>query len=594
MSDPIISLQDVSKHYRLFSSKGWRVLNALGVAVPRESARDFWALRDVNLTMKRGERVGLIGRNGAGKSTLLKLIAGLIRPSGGSLRVAGRVTALMELGTGFHPDLTGMQNVRASLAYLGLTGRASETKTGEIIEFAELGDFIHQPFRTYSAGMQARLTFTVATSVRPDILIVDEILGAGDAYFSIKAAGRMQEMTSAGATLILVSHDLASVQMMCDRAAWIDRGRLVAEGDTLTLCKSYMGAVRRQEDMRLKASGSGINPDAAEKGPDKTILTGRFVTGAPSAPKKRHSIRSLRLSFSGQEQACLRLGDARDNDSAEAIYLLDAPGFTNWSPPRIGNDKVVWRDFSDEKGRYLHAPFAINLPTSHAISGPVYLDIEHAVADGEEVRVEILSGETYSTVATLSPDYDSAWNMERISLPRELLGLPESPAEDAASARNDDHIVDGDSYGEGGVKIQTVSFFSLEDEQKEERRAFLCGEDATIEINWEADIEIESCRIVVAIYRMDGRCAAQIVSSPSSRSAGRHRDQVTLSPVRLGAMEYIVSVGIFKNLQDEHRHGAEPLHVLDRRFRLKVMTQPGASLEVGEFFHDAVWQRFIT
>lgn len=588
MSEFVIDLQHVSKRYRLFRSKGWRMVDALGLPVPKDAAWDFWALKDVTFSLKRGERVGLIGRNGAGKSTLLKLIAGLVRPSEGSLRVKGRVTALMEMGTGFHPDLTGMQNVRASLAYLGVTGKAAEKKADEIIEFAELGDFIHQPFRVYSAGMQARLTFTVATSVEPDVLIVDEILGAGDAYFSIKATARMKELTRHGATLLLVSHDLASVQMMCERAAWIDRGQLLSEGDTLTLCKAYMATIRKKEDARLKAAEVTKALSNASNH-ESQCVTGRFVTGAPSAPTKCHRIRSLRLLLDGKEQASLRLGDVRDNDQAEVMYLTDAPGYTNWSTPKIGQDKTTWREFRDENGRYLHAPFAIQISPELAPSS--VLEIEHAAAIGEEVRVEFTTGESYSLAGTLSPSLDGAWKTERLHLPVDLFASKSAETEGKPQAASLDHVVDGDSYGGGEAQIESVRFFSPDDEEKQERRTFICGESAAVEIDWEAKTALDHCRLVLAVYRMDGRCAAQLVSPSFNRVAGRHRDRVLLLPIRLGAMEYIVSVGIFRNLHDEQRNGADPLHVLDRRFRLKVMSPATKGLETGEFLHDAVWQQ---
>lgn len=586
MSDLVIDLKNVSKHYRLFRSKGWRMVDALGLPVPRDAAWDFWALRDIDFLLRRGERVGLIGRNGAGKSTLLKLIAGLIRPTSGAVQVKGRVTALMEMGTGFHPDLTGLQNVRAALAYLGVTGKIADRKVEEIIEFAEVGDFIHHPFRIYSAGMQARLTFSVATSVEPDILIVDEILGAGDAYFSIKATERMKGLTKNGATLLLVSHDLASVQMMCERAVWIDRGRLQAEGDTLTLCKSYMSAVRQREDGRLKAAEIAKIPTALSD-QESCLVTGRFVTGAPSAPKNRHRIRSLRLLIDGREQASVQLGDARDNDPGEMIYLNDAPGYTNWSVPKIGPDNTVWREFADESGRYFHAPFAIRLPFELAASG--VLEIEHSTEAGEEVRVEFTTGENYLLAGTLSPSVDGAWQIERLSLPSDLSPLSFVRVQETDVKISEDHVVDGDSYGEGEVQIDKVHIFSPSDDEQVERRTFICGEAAAVDIEWEASKAIEHCRLVLAIYRIDGRCAAQLVSPPSHRSAGRHHDRVALLPIRLGAMEYIVSVGIFRNLRDEHRSGAEPLHVLDRRFRLRVMSPAGQGLETGDFLHDAVW-----
>ncbi len=587
MSDPVIELRDINKQYRLFKSKGWRLLDALGIPVPREAAWDFWALRNVSLSIQRGERVGLIGRNGAGKSTLLKLIAGLIRETSGSVRISGRVTALMELGTGFHPDLTGLQNLRASLAYLGVTGRSAKKKIDEVLEFAELGDFIDHPFRVYSAGMQARLTFTVATSVEPEILIVDEILGAGDAYFAMKAATRMRDLTRAGATLLLVSHDLASVQMMCDRCIWVDRGRIAGVGDTLTISKSYMGAVRRQEDMRLRLSESQVG--ASPRIDPTSAVTGRFVVGEPTAPRRSHRIRSLTLKLEGQTFSTVHLGDARDNDPSEDLYLIDIPGFTNWSAAKEGGVGIsVWREFRDEGGRYFHAPFAIKVDLS--CYSNVEIEIVHQAAVGEEVRLEFAVGDKYYSSGALTPSDGDAWRTESFALPAELLGA--AKGEPALAEDTDDHIVAGDSYGDSSAEITSTEFRDPDDAVGGARRTFICGEALEIQIKWNAAIAIDHCRLVTAFYRIDGRCAAQIVSPVTARLAGEHHDQAILRPLRLGPGEYIVSVGIFRDLHDTHRHGVNPIHVLDRRFRLKVIAPPHQATETGEFLHDVDWQVF--
>ncbi|MDR1620290.1 MAG: ABC transporter ATP-binding protein, partial [Clostridiales bacterium] len=219
----------------------------------KKKYREFWALRNVNLTIGRGERVALIGRNGAGKSTLLKLICGRIYQTEGSFTVNGKIQALMQLGTGFHKDYTGRQNIKASLLYNDLTEREIAEIEEEIIEFSELGEFIDQPIKTYSQGMLARLGFSTATAVKPEILMIDEVLGAGDAYFTTKCVERMRELTKdEGSTVVFVSHDLASVQYLCDRAVLIDKGHITADGETLPIIKEYTDLVRKDDEERLR------------------------------------------------------------------------------------------------------------------------------------------------------------------------------------------------------------------------------------------------------------------------------------------------------------------------------------------------------
>ena len=201
--------------------------------------RDFWALREINLTIFSGETVGLIGHNGAGKSTLLKLIARVLRPTTGRVVVKGRVAPLLEFGAGFHPELTGRENVYLNGALLGFSNQEMEAKFERIVDFAELWDFIDAPLRTYSSGMSARLGFAVATDVKPDILIIDEVLSVGDEAFQRKSAARMQEFRDQGATIILVSHNMAIIEQICHRAVWLDHGHLMEAGDVKEVIKAY-------------------------------------------------------------------------------------------------------------------------------------------------------------------------------------------------------------------------------------------------------------------------------------------------------------------------------------------------------------------
>ncbi len=182
------------------------------------------ALKKIDLVIPRGQTLGIIGRNGSGKSTLLKLITGIYSPTAGTVEVNGRVSALLDLGAGFHPDFTGRENILINGVILGMTRAQAKARTPAIIAFSELGDFIDEPVRTYSSGMYMRLAFAVATHVDPEILIIDEILGVGDAHFQKKSMKRMTDFKASGRTILLVTHDLGTVRNWCERAVWIDGG----------------------------------------------------------------------------------------------------------------------------------------------------------------------------------------------------------------------------------------------------------------------------------------------------------------------------------------------------------------------------------
>jgi ABC-type polysaccharide/polyol phosphate transport system ATPase subunit len=201
--------------------------------------RDFWALQDINLSIPRGEALGLIGHNGAGKSTLSKLVARVLKPNTGRIVVRGQVAPLLEFGAGFHPELTGRENVYLNGALLGFTRREMEGKFDRIVDFAELWDFIDAPMRTYSSGMWARLGFAVATDVKPDILIIDEVLSVGDESFQRKSAARMQEFRDLGATILFVSHNMPTIEEMCHQAAWLDHGHLMEVGEPKKVIQAY-------------------------------------------------------------------------------------------------------------------------------------------------------------------------------------------------------------------------------------------------------------------------------------------------------------------------------------------------------------------
>ena len=203
---------------------------------------EFLAVNDVSFNVEKGETLGLIGTNGAGKSTTLKLIAGILKPTSGSIKVRGNIVPMLELGAGFDLELTGKENIYLNGAILGYSKEYLESKYDEIVEFAEIREFIDMPIRNYSSGMMARLAFSIASVVQPEILIVDEILAVGDVKFQKKSYARMQELMNGGATVLFVSHDLKQIEKMCDHVIWLEKGKVKQYGTAKTVCSAYKKA----------------------------------------------------------------------------------------------------------------------------------------------------------------------------------------------------------------------------------------------------------------------------------------------------------------------------------------------------------------
>jgi ABC-type polysaccharide/polyol phosphate transport system ATPase subunit len=208
----------------------------------RSDIEKFYALKNVSFRVAEGESVGVIGHNGAGKSTLLSIVTGLARPDEGSIQVNGRIAALLELGSGFHPDLTGAENVRLNAALLGFTRRETAALFDSIVEFSGVGDFINEPLRTYSSGMVMRLAFSIATNVEPDVLVIDEILAVGDQTFQAKCHDRISQLRRAGKTFLCVSHSRQMILELCDRVLWLDRGELIMDGSAVEVLDAYAGS----------------------------------------------------------------------------------------------------------------------------------------------------------------------------------------------------------------------------------------------------------------------------------------------------------------------------------------------------------------
>lgn len=242
-SEIAIAINGLGKCYQIYEKPHHRLLQMLLGRFDKKYFREFWALRDVSFSIPRGKVVGILGKNGAGKSTLLQIICGTLASTRGDLKVNGRVAALLELGSGFNPEFTGIENIFLNGQILGLSREEVSRKLDDILSFADIGDFVNQPVKTYSSGMFARLAFSVAINVEPDILIVDEALSVGDAWFQHKSMARMRALMESGCSVLFVSHSIDAVRALCDEAVWLENGTVKMQGGVTEVTNAYMNDV---------------------------------------------------------------------------------------------------------------------------------------------------------------------------------------------------------------------------------------------------------------------------------------------------------------------------------------------------------------
>lgn len=283
-----IAVKDVRKIYKLYDKPQDRVKEALGFG--KKSHKVHYALNGVSMDIRRGETVGIIGTNGSGKSTILKIITGVLNPTEGEVVVDGRISALLELGAGFNMEYNGIENVYLNGTMMGFSEKEIDEKLPSILEFADIGDYVYQPAKTYSSGMFVRLAFAVAINIEPEILIVDEALSVGDVFFQAKCYHKFEEFKEMGKTIIFVSHDLSSISKYCDRVYLLNKGNLLGEGSPKEMIDAYKRVLVGQyelpeegdenlvEDSQIRAAAEGLNPKALEYGTKQAEIMEYYIT----------------------------------------------------------------------------------------------------------------------------------------------------------------------------------------------------------------------------------------------------------------------------------------------------------------------------
>lgn len=395
MVEKTIDIQNISKVYKLYDSPADRVLEALRIGKENRH-RDFSALQDVSFDVEKGEVVGIIGTNGAGKSTLLKIITGVLAPTSGTAKVDGKVSALLELGAGFNQECTGLENIYMNGRMMGYTQKEMDERKDAIISFADIGDFIYQPVKTYSSGMFARLAFAVSINVEPDILIVDEALSVGDVFFQNKCFRKFDELKQKGTTILFVSHDIGSVRQMCSRVLWLDHGQVKAFGPAQEICDRYMDEKRKNTEFvsaHLEDTGAGelrmvqideqrVYPAISYRedrfGSDKVKIQSAYFTDLQGKPTQTLYVDreyETHVVFSCmQDVESIIVGIVMENNKGLPLY--DINNFINQGETIHG-----------KAGQTIEVVYKYKLP--RIMNGVYVLGV--AIADGTQARHEMLT-----------------------------------------------------------------------------------------------------------------------------------------------------------------------------------------------------------
>ena len=537
MSDVAIRATGLKKIYRLYTKPAYRFLDMFGMLGDKPgSFTEHSALDDVSLEVRRGEKVAVIGRNGAGKSTFLKLVTKVIQPTAGSMDVKGDVHALLQIGTGFHPDFTGRQNVHAYLAQLGVTGADADRRCADAIAFAELEEYIDQPVKTYSTGMAMRLMFSTSTAISPDLLVLDEVLGVGDAYFAQKSYDRMRELCERNdATLLLVTHDVYSAVRMCERVIWFDRGRVLMDGDGATVVKAYEDSIRQQEEHRLRLKKQ------------QKMLELRDTSAAAQI---EHVILEI-SSTDGRPQAGLvhlsDVGLLADGERV-ATWPLDVDAFDATRGTHLEREGTSWGEVTAWQGRVCRAMLNYGSPF-HKVAGVFVVPAHLADPDAASLACSIdyaspercdLSVRLYVAGRELSlgriVESSADWKTYR--------ALASEPT-DGATKRS---LNRSGVHGTGAVVVLGARFVS---EDNRELHILEHGTTARLDIDYavvKPDLR-ERCQVVIALHKdgIEDVCryiTRELLFDASERPRGTVR--LTIPRLTLTDGSYAVTIMIAK------------------------------------------------
>lgn len=374
MPESVIEVSHVAKSFKIYHDRPYTLKDRL-LHIAKKSYTPFYALRDVDFTIGKGEAVGLIGHNGCGKSTLLKLLTRIIYPDSGKIDIKGRVSSLLELGAGFHPDFTGRENIYTNAAIFGLSRTEITDRLQSVIDFSELGEFIDNPVRTYSSGMYMRLAFSVAIHVNPEILLIDEILAVGDSNFQAKCMEQIRNFRERGVTIVIVSHDLDTISRICSRAIWLEDGVIRADGGPFDVTTAYADSMARKQQPESEeapkespfaitsftAHHPGEEVPSLEFGPDEDVeLRIRYRRERPSERMCGF------VEVLWKEQMLSRAGQSFDAPGEEGVVTLRLP-HVPLTPGRYQLDAILRGENTPETRARISLAFTSPAPEEGAL-----------------------------------------------------------------------------------------------------------------------------------------------------------------------------------------------------------------------------------
>jgi lipopolysaccharide transport system ATP-binding protein len=537
MSEPAVVVEGVSKAFAVYSRPSDMLREMVG---GRKRHDTFWALRDVNFTVPVGDRVGIIGPNGSGKTTLLRIITGNLQPTSGSVKVNGRVSGMLSLTTTLSPEETGLSNIRFNLLLNGCSRGSIDRLVEEIVEFTELGPFIYAPVKTYSSGMSAKLAFGIATSIEPDILVVDEVLSVGDAYFAGKANKRMLDLCDRGRALLFVSHSNAAVQMLCKTVIWMDNGGIRCMGPAEHVLKLYEEDYRRQEDEktrggnreRMRSAGSLATLTALG---DVPVYRLRFVPDSQAhAFEDTHYVRRVALRAEPYAATDLPLSIVPETDegTVAALDLLDSEWGRLYS--RSGHDTRI---LAARAGKSHGGQVVVRPPGRTGDSWSVGLTVEYQSLLGRErLTCEVLdyrTGQWVRADAGRTKDLGEGWSSLEVDVAIPLVDderYRQTLDQLTDAARPDVEIVEARLRTQDGIPASVVR----------EREPFAIEVDVVVNRptpRYDVGIKIMRSDGVYVFWQSSGIGRDNLVGVPGGAAV-----RFSFDPNLLGAGQYAVSV----------------------------------------------------
>ena len=522
-----IRAEHLSKVYRLYQKPFFRFLDLFSLCPtgPRYYT-EHSAVDRVDFRIAPGEKVAIIGRNGAGKSTLLRMISGLLRPTSGLIEVNGTVKALLDIGSGFYPDFTGRENALSALAYQGVVGRTAHEKLEEIIDFAELEEYIDQPMRTYSTGMMMRLMFSTATCVEPDILIADEVLGVGDAYFGQKSFARVKRLVQArGTTFLLVTHSIYAALEVCERFIWLDQGRIMLDGHGTDVVSAYEQAIKEQDERRQHRAQ--VRAAAAELSVARPNgLTVRFAARDTHRPEGPFYLARL----SGVWADGRRLECTLDAAAAGATFRV-LPAGSVAATTHLGRPCLVLREYGD-----IFHKLDCWLSLSDGRGMPDRLEIEYAFEGSQPIIVSAnRNANTFVDVVSLEPSPAGVWREITAALP-------------AFSDVAPGVVPKRRTFGRYGTADVTIEELRVLDDAGEPSHLLRHGRAMRIEIDYLVRNPSGVGEVVAAAgMHRDGYLPITFsASAPFVPGAGRGTITLSIDNLRLTNGEYVLGIALIR------------------------------------------------